>query len=341
MEPIVAHIRNNHKAIVMSTLDTIKTENFELQGAGWGFHGGFTWNLEFHWKGLPDRILNSLKKTHDPVPSPIMPAGAFALDRKFYMWLGLLDPDMKIWGVDDVEFSFRAWQCGASVEIHPCSHVGHIFRPRIPYTFGNDTSSRVIFHNSVRTAEVVLEDYKKFFYAQVHQQKVNVNMISLRNRWQLKRDKQCKDFNWFMQNIIPEMPMPPEEAIFYEHIMPIDNRDICLEVASDETFEIADTRPLKRSQFFYIDLNGIMHHMKTGKCVDIEVGLVLKNCEEVTRVWQHHPNEGKLSSGELCMLKNDKKVAVGACLSPLPLNYKWQFTYHFDWSKPLDPYPLH
>ncbi|ELT94181.1 hypothetical protein CAPTEDRAFT_25861, partial [Capitella teleta] len=208
LEPIVSHINTNNKAIVMSTLDTITTEKFELQGAGWGFHGGFNWNLEFYWKGLPDRILNKLQRTYDPVPSPIMPAGAFALHREFYMWLGLLDPDMKIWGVDDVEFSFRAWQCGASVEIHPCSHVGHIFRPHIPYTFGNDTSQRVVFHNSVRTAEVVLEHYKKFFYAQANHHKVDVNMTSLRARKQLKSDNNCHDFSWFMQNVIPEMPLP-------------------------------------------------------------------------------------------------------------------------------------
>lgn len=52
----------------------------------------------------------------------------------------------------------QVWQCGGSLEIHPCSHVGHVFPKKAPYARPN------FLQNTVRAAEVWMDSYKQHFY---------------------------------------------------------------------------------------------------------------------------------------------------------------------------------
>lgn len=57
----------------------------------------------------------------------------------------------------------QIWQCGGSLEIVTCSHVGHVFRKATPYTFPGGTG-HVINKNNRRLAEVWMDEFKDFFY---------------------------------------------------------------------------------------------------------------------------------------------------------------------------------
>lgn len=50
------------------------------------------------------------------------------------------------------------------MEIIPCSHVGHVFRDKSPYTFPGGVSN-IVLHNAARVAEVWMDEWRDFYYA--------------------------------------------------------------------------------------------------------------------------------------------------------------------------------
>ena len=97
-----------------------------------------------------------------PIFSPTMAGGLFSIDKAFFDRLGTYDEGFDIWGGENLELSFKTWMCGGTLEIVPCSHVGHIFRKRSPYKWRSGVN--VLRRNSIRLAEVWLDDYKKYYY---------------------------------------------------------------------------------------------------------------------------------------------------------------------------------
>lgn len=69
------------------------------------------------------------------------------------------DADMRGWGGENLEMSFRIWMCGGSIEIVPCSLVGHIFRQHNPSPFKENVVS-ILRHNLQRAAASLMDDFQ-------------------------------------------------------------------------------------------------------------------------------------------------------------------------------------
>ena len=152
LEPLAYHIKQHPKAVAIPSIDSIDHTSLEFHGSPGGVHisvGGFTWSGHFTWEGIPESVARRRKST-DPAKTATMAGGLFAVNREFFWRIGGYDEGMFGWGGENLELSFRVWRCGGSMEIHPCSSVGHIFRPFHPYHIPHDSHGI----NTARMAEV-------------------------------------------------------------------------------------------------------------------------------------------------------------------------------------------
>ena len=95
--------------------------------------------------------------------------------------------------------------CGGTIEILPCSKVGHVFRDKMPYTTPSGTAER----NIKRIVDVWLDDYYKAIVYSLKPasfQRIDVGDVS--SRIKLRQKLKCKSFSWYVQNIIPELRFP-------------------------------------------------------------------------------------------------------------------------------------
>ncbi|NXM30103.1 GLT13 acetylgalactosaminyltransferase, partial [Oxyruncus cristatus] len=164
LEPLLARIKEDRKTVVCPIIDVISDDTFEYMAGSDMTYGGFNWKLNFRWYPVPQREMDRRKGDRTlPVRTPTMAGGLFSIDRNYFEEIGTYDAGMDIWGGENLEMSFRIWQCGGSLEIVTCSHVGHVFRKATPYTFPGGTG-HVINKNNRRLAEVWMDEFKDFFY---------------------------------------------------------------------------------------------------------------------------------------------------------------------------------
>ncbi|EDV26781.1 uncharacterized protein TRIADDRAFT_22201 [Trichoplax adhaerens] len=211
LEPLLYRIMQNRTIVVCPEIDVISDETFEYTYSSGNVRGSFNWNLNFRWKAVPEYENKRRAARTDGIRSPTMAGGLFTIHSQYFKDIGLYDKQMEIWGGENLELSFRIWQCGGQLEIIPCSHVGHVFRKSQPYSFPKGTGE-TLSKNLQRVAEVWMDGYKRYFYKrQPHLKGHPFGDIS--KRLELRKKLKCKNFDWYIKNVVPEIFLPNSSII--------------------------------------------------------------------------------------------------------------------------------
>uniref|UniRef100_A0A8C5LZ61 Polypeptide N-acetylgalactosaminyltransferase n=1 Tax=Leptobrachium leishanense TaxID=445787 RepID=A0A8C5LZ61_9ANUR len=346
LEPLLSRIAEDYTAVVSPDISTIDLNSFEfskpVQYGKQHSRGNFDWSLTFGWETIPGHEKARRKDETYPIKSPTFAGGLFAISKEYFEHIGTYDDQMEIWGGENVEMSFRVWQCGGQLEIIPCSVVGHVFRTKSPHTFPKGT--QVISRNQVRLAEVWMDGYKEIFYRRNQQAAKMVrekNFGDLSGRLKLKEDLKCKNFTWFLDTIYPEMFIPDLSPKYFGAIKNEGTQN-CLDVGENnhggKPMIMYPCHGMGGNQYFeYTSQRELRHNIGKQLCLRSKYGVgqvELGECQYKGRGTTVPGNEEwdmtkdrllRNIGSNMCLTSRGEHPSTASC-NPSDLHQRWGFS---------------
>uniref|UniRef100_A0A3Q3J7U5 Polypeptide N-acetylgalactosaminyltransferase n=1 Tax=Monopterus albus TaxID=43700 RepID=A0A3Q3J7U5_MONAL len=318
-EPVLARIKEDHKRIILPSIDNIKHETFEVERYENSGHG-YSWELWCMYISPPKQWWEEGDMSA-PIRSPAMIGCSFVANRNYFGKLGLFDSGMDVYGGENIELGIRVWLCGGSMEVLPCSRVAHMERLKKPY------NSNISFHtrrNALRVAEVWMDEYKSNVYLawNLPMENHGIDFGDISERVALRKSLQCKSFQWYLDNVYPEMRRY-NNTLLYGEMRNSEASHLCMDQGIKENHTATlhpchgwDPRLLgrytKEGQLFLGTLGNTGDDTRCVVDDQISSFPQLLNCDKVTnlkqKTWHFSQNEPIINR------------ATGRCLEVVPAN---------------------
>ncbi|KAK8396083.1 hypothetical protein O3P69_005295 [Scylla paramamosain] len=339
LEPLLDRIARDPTNVVCPVIDVISDDTFQIRLSKPKDVqvGGFSWGLIFNWHAIPSKERARHQHPAEPVRSPTMAGGLFSIDKAFFERLGTYDSGFDIWGGENLELSFKTWMCGGTLEIVPCSHVGHIFRKRSPYKWRSGVN--VLKRNSIRLAEVWLDEYKKYYYERIGFDLGDFGDVSERKR--LRENLKCKSFKWYLDNVYPELFVPGDAVASGEVHNLATGQCVDSPAKPEDNHKPVGLWPCHKqggNQYWMLSKEGEIR--RDEACMDYAGSdVILYPCHgsKGNQYWEYSPETNRIihgSSKKCLAISQDRKKLVMEDCSLEEGRQKWKFE-NYDPNKKL------
>ncbi|NXQ23351.1 GLT15 acetylgalactosaminyltransferase, partial [Alaudala cheleensis] len=337
LEPLLARLSSNRNSVVSPVIDVIDWKTFQYYHSVGLHRGVFDWKLDFHWEPVPE---HEEKVRQSPI-SPIRQCALLSSAAKLYRFVLFCNSALSFLPQANPRITLQlffilTWLCGGSVEVIPCSRVGHVYRNHFPRAFSYEEA---IVRNKIRIAETWLGSFKENFYKHdtvaflISKVKTSPDCSE---RLQLQKRLGCRNFQWFVSNVYPELSQPGDTPRFSGKLY---NTGVgfCADyrpgrTTAEGSIELSPCRDSLTQSFEYNSMKEIWLGSAPLLCFDVRHGKVVpQNCTKETNSSQHwdvqengmivHVLSGKCI--EAAKSEDEKDLFLGAC--DKNANQVWQF----------------
>ena len=295
LEPLVAEIAQDRTRIAVPYVAQIEPFKLVYSVPGYPLYrmkGTFTWELDYLWSAhkTPEHA------SHLPYSTSTIIGCGLAVHKKYFFEIGGFDEGLKIWGGENLEISFRTWQCGGSIAIVPCSVLGHVFRSHLPYACTDD----VVMANLQRVAEVWMDEYKQLFYRTVPSPPHPIsygNESFLKERNALRKALNCKSFSWYLQYVATDVTVPKHDSYFFGQIKTLMfEMSMCAFVEQTNHISFESCFFVSTNHFFAFTVNNTLVSAQNNYCLTMttdSMGLVeMKVCDySIFQKWVYRQSQ--------------------------------------------------